>query len=85
MGNDVTRMNNTRGKQDQSIKILIGSVGSKSNKVVYVKEILEFLSQHSNVSKSVMWSPASTRVAAIYSAADVYVINSQVTQLFFCL
>ena len=60
------------------MQVLIGSVGSKSNKVVYVKEMLEFLSQHSNLSKSVIWSPATTRVAALYSAADVYVINSQV-------
>ena len=64
------------------MQVLIGSVGSKSNKVVYVKEMLEFLSQHSNLSKSVIWSPATTRVAALYSAADVYVINSQVLWVF---
>ncbi|KAK9677146.1 hypothetical protein RND81_11G123700 [Saponaria officinalis] len=61
----------------QSLKILIGSVGSKSNKVIYVKEILDFLSEHQNVSKSVLWSPTTTRVASLYSAADVYVTNSQ--------
>lgn len=65
------------GKQQQALKILIGSVGSKSNKVPYVKEILEFLSQHSNLSKAMLWTPATTRVASLYSAADVYVINSQ--------
>ncbi|KAJ0075719.1 hypothetical protein Patl1_34091 [Pistacia atlantica] len=48
-----------------------------NNKVPYVKEILQFLSQHSNLSNSVMWTPATTRVASLYSAADVYVINSQ--------
>ncbi|XP_031255644.1 uncharacterized protein LOC116113632 [Pistacia vera] len=63
--------------QKQALKLLIGSVGSKSNKVPYVKEILQFLSQHSNLSNSVMWTPATTRVASLYSAADVYVINSQ--------
>ncbi|XP_044484846.1 uncharacterized protein LOC123210512 isoform X2 [Mangifera indica] len=63
---------------EQALKLLIGSVGSKSNKVPYVKEILQFLSQQSNLSKSVMWTPATTRVASLYSAADVYVINSQV-------
>ncbi|KAL5574659.1 hypothetical protein UlMin_016358 [Ulmus minor] len=65
------------GMQNHSVKFLIGSVGSKSNKVVYVKELLKFLSQHSNLSKSVLWTPATTRVAALYAAADVYVINSQ--------
>ncbi|PON66339.1 Glycosyl transferase [Parasponia andersonii] len=66
-----------KGMPDQSLKILIGSVGSKSNKVLYVKELLRFLSEHSNFSKSVLWTPATTRVAALYAAADVYVINSQ--------
>ncbi|XP_070679697.1 uncharacterized protein [Malus domestica] len=65
------------GTLKQSVKFLIGSVGSRSNKVVNVKELLGFLSQHSNLSKSVLWTPATTRVAALYSAADVYVMNSQ--------
>ncbi|XP_015869478.3 uncharacterized protein LOC107406795 [Ziziphus jujuba] len=65
------------GTPDHSVKILIGSVGSKSSKVLYVKELLRFLSEHSNVSKSVLWTPATTRVAALYAAADVYIINSQ--------
>ncbi|CAL5210660.1 unnamed protein product [Lathyrus oleraceus] len=65
------------GKMKQSLKIVIGSVGSKSNKVTYVKSIASFLSQHSNLSKNVLWTPATTHVASLYSAADVYVINSQ--------
>lgn len=69
------------GTHEQTLKILIGSVGSKSNKVPYVKGLLRFLSQHSNLSKSVLWTPATTRVASLYSAADVYVINSQVIHL----
>ncbi|CAI0422626.1 unnamed protein product [Linum tenue] len=64
--------------QESKLKVLVGSVGSKSNKVPYVKELLGFLSRHSNLSKSVLWTPATTRVASLYSAADVYVINSQV-------
>ncbi|KAE8655677.1 UDP-Glycosyltransferase superfamily protein isoform 3 [Hibiscus syriacus] len=67
----------TRGKQEQSLKILIGSVGSKSNKVPYVQAILGFLSQHSKLSKNVLWTPATTSVSSLYSAADVYVMNSQ--------
>ncbi|XWS16384.1 hypothetical protein CRYUN_Cryun34aG0082600 [Craigia yunnanensis] len=63
--------------QEQALKILIGSVGSKSNKIPYVKEVLRFLSQHAKLSQSVLWAPATTRVASLYSAADVYVMNSQ--------
>ncbi|KAF4399685.1 hypothetical protein G4B88_022768 [Cannabis sativa] len=78
LGSDgVNKKLDNKGMQEQSVKILIGSVGSKSNKVPYVKELLGFLSEHSNFSKSVLWTPATTRVAALYSAADVYVINSQ--------
>lgn len=68
---------NDKGTIQQSLKLLIGSVGSKSNKVDYVKSLLSFLEQHPNTSKSVLWTPATTRVASLYSAADVYVINSQ--------
>ncbi|GFZ04140.1 UDP-Glycosyltransferase superfamily protein [Actinidia rufa] len=67
----------SRGMQEQTLKVLIGSVGSKSNKVTYVKAILSFVSQHSNLSKSVLWTPETTHVAALYSAADAYVMNSQ--------
>lgn len=66
---------------NQSFRVLIGSVGSKSNKMIYVNGILKFLSRHSNLSKSVLWTPASTRVASLYAAADIYVINSQVILL----
>lgn len=75
-GND--EHNSKQEMSGQSLKILIGSVGSKSNKVVYVREIIRFLSENPNLSKSVIWTPAATRVASLYSAADVYVTNSQV-------
>ncbi|KAL3631848.1 hypothetical protein CASFOL_024832 [Castilleja foliolosa] len=64
-------------KDLKSVKVLIGSVGSKSNKGLYVKTLLRYLSEHSNLSKSILWTPATTRVASLYSAADVYVMNSQ--------
>ncbi|KAG8643570.1 uncharacterized protein LOC110604242 [Manihot esculenta] len=87
-GSQLSRLFNKRRKrskvlskleeaQEQHLKLLIGSVGSKSNKVLYVKEMLRYMSERSNLSKSVIWTPATTRVAALYSAADVYVINSQ--------
>jgi len=69
---------NNKATMQQSLKVLIGSVGSKSNKVDYVKSLLSFLEQHPNTSKSVLWTPATTQVASLYSAADVYAINSQV-------
>lgn len=68
---------NNKATMQQSLKVLIGSVGSKSNKVDYVKSLLSFLEQHPNTSKSVLWTPATTQVASLYSAADVYAINSQ--------
>ncbi|CAN4088939.1 unnamed protein product [Withania somnifera] len=67
----------TEGKQGEKLKVLIGSVGSKSNKVPYVKALLNFLNQHSNLSHTVLWTPSTTRVAALYAAADAYVMNSQ--------
>nr|KYP54225.1 putative glycosyltransferase ypjH [Cajanus cajan] len=70
-------LSHNNGSMAQSLKILIGSVGSKSNKVDYVKGLLSFLAKHSKLSKSVLWTSATTRVASLYSAADVYVTNSQ--------
>ncbi|KAI3418982.1 Glycos_transf_1 domain-containing protein, partial [Psidium guajava] len=60
-----------------ALKILIGSVGSKSNKRPYLEEMLRFLSLHSNFSKSVLWTPATTHIAPLYTAADAYAMNSQ--------
>ncbi|KAI3977313.1 hypothetical protein MKX01_000226 [Papaver californicum] len=64
-------------KKELTLKVLIGSVGSKSNKVPYVKGLLRFLSQHPLLSKLFLWTPSTTRVASLYSAADAYVINAQ--------
>ncbi|XP_010691262.2 uncharacterized protein LOC104904645 [Beta vulgaris subsp. vulgaris] len=73
----IFRVNSSHEVPEQKLKVLIGSVGSKSNKVMYVKEILEYLSKHSNLSESILWSPTTKSVASLYSAADVYVTNSQ--------
>lgn len=78
-------LHNNKGSMQQSLKVVIGSVGSKSNKVDYVKSLLSFLAQHPNTSKTVLWTPTTTRVASLYSAADVYVINSQVGHIKFLL
>lgn len=78
LGNMRKLFSDSARKKAENVKILIGSVGSKSNKVQYVKAILGLLSRQPNLSKSVLWTPATTRVASLYAAADVYVINSQV-------
>lgn len=70
-------LSDSEPRWNHTLKMLVGSVGSKSNKVFYVKGLLEFLSQHSELSKAVLWTPATTHVTSLYSAADVYVINSQ--------
>ncbi|KAF9617252.1 hypothetical protein IFM89_035196 [Coptis chinensis] len=70
-------LSDNEGTQEHTVKVLVGSVGSKSNKALYVKRLLSFLSEHSELSKVVLWTPATTHVASLYSAADVYVINSQ--------
>ncbi|KAJ0960533.1 hypothetical protein J5N97_001623 [Dioscorea zingiberensis] len=67
----------TEGSGGQNLKVLIGSIGSKSNKELYIKAILRFISLHPNLSKSVLWTPSTTRVASLYAAADAYVINAQ--------
>ncbi|KAF7134393.1 hypothetical protein RHSIM_Rhsim08G0219100 [Rhododendron simsii] len=64
--------------QEPTLKILFGSLWSKSNKREYVEAMLRIIYQHPNLSKSMLWTPTTTRVAALYSAADVYVTNSQV-------
>lgn len=76
---------NDEGKKLSSLKILFGSVGSKTNKVLYIKGILKFLSQHSELSKSLLWTPTTSHVSSIYAAADVYVINAQVLHVYILL
>lgn len=64
--------------EKKGVKVLIGSVGSKSNKIPYVKRILRYISsRNSSLKGSLLWTPATTHVSSIYAAADVYVINAQ--------
>ncbi|CAK9185646.1 unnamed protein product [Ilex paraguariensis] len=76
-GGNIRKLLSGEGQVEQTVKVLIGSVGSKSNKALYVKALLKFLSRHSNLSSSIIWTPATIRVASLYAAADVYVMNSQ--------
>lgn len=71
------RGSENEGMMEPTLKILIGSVGSKSNKMPYLEAMLNLISRHANLSNSVLWTSVTTRVASLYSAADVYVINSQ--------
>eukprot|EP01018_Ginkgo_biloba_P021110 Gb_25765 [translate_table: standard] len=61
----------------QTLKLLIGSVGSKSNKVLYIKKMLGLVAHHSKLARLMLWTPATIHVAPLYAAADVYVINAQ--------
>lgn len=63
----------------QNLRVLIGSLGSKSNKIPYLRLISRIINQHSSISKLVMWTPATTHVLSLYAAADVYVMNAQVS------
>ncbi|KAF7135035.1 hypothetical protein RHSIM_Rhsim08G0219400 [Rhododendron simsii] len=64
--------------QEQTLKILIGSLWSRSTDWHYLEAMLRIIYQHPNLSKLVLWTPTTTRVVALYTAADVYVTNSQV-------
>eukprot|EP00252_Welwitschia_mirabilis_P008689 TRINITY_DN2075_c0_g3_i1.p1 TRINITY_DN2075_c0_g3~~TRINITY_DN2075_c0_g3_i1.p1 ORF type:complete len:414 (+),score=85.48 TRINITY_DN2075_c0_g3_i1:124-1242(+) len=61
----------------QTLKLLIGSVGSKSNKAPYVSGMLRLVSQFPELARIMLWTPATIHVAPLYAAADVYVINAQ--------
>ncbi|KAI5066449.1 hypothetical protein GOP47_0019073 [Adiantum capillus-veneris] len=58
-------------------RLLIGSVGSKSNKVDYIKKMLEFICDHPHLAESVFWTSSTVHVASLYAASDTYVMNSQ--------
>lgn len=63
--------------ETQKLKVLIGSVGSKSNKVPYIKNMLRSVAYHPKLASVMLWTPATIHVAPLYAAADVYVINAQ--------
>lgn len=63
--------------ETQKLKVLIGSVGSKSNKVPYIKNMLRLVAYYPNLARVMLWTPATIHVAPLYAAADVYVINAQ--------
>jgi hypothetical protein len=63
--------------ETQNLKVLIGSVGSKSNKVPYIKNMLRLVAYQPKLARVMLWTPATIHVAPLYAAADVYVINAQ--------
>lgn len=73
---------NTRDDGDSGrIRLLIGSVGSKSNKADYVQKLMQFISDHPCLTDVILWTPTTVQVASLYAASDVYVMNSQVCTL----
>ncbi|XP_057849426.2 uncharacterized protein LOC131060266 isoform X1 [Cryptomeria japonica] len=68
---------NSERNENQTLKLLIGSVGSKSNKVLYIKSMLGLIAHYIKLASLMLWTPATIHVAPLYAAADVYVINAQ--------
>jgi glycosyltransferase involved in cell wall biosynthesis len=62
---------------NRSLKILLGSVGSKSNKPAYLERIYGLLDRHPRLANMVLWTPATVHVSPLYAAADAYVMNAQ--------
>ena len=65
-------------KGTRNLKVLIGSVGSKSNKLEYLEKIHWLITVHPNLAKMLLWTEATVHVAPLYAAADAYVMNTQV-------
>ncbi|CAK9215355.1 unnamed protein product [Sphagnum troendelagicum] len=61
----------------EGLKILLGSVGSKSNKPAYLERIYGLLDRHPRLANMVLWTPATVHVSPLYAAADAYVMNAQ--------
>ncbi|CAK9268379.1 unnamed protein product [Sphagnum jensenii] len=61
----------------EGLKILLGSVGSKSNKPAYLDRIYGLLDRHPRLANMVLWTPATVHVSPLYAAADAYVMNAQ--------
>lgn len=59
------------------LRLLIGSVGSKSNKIDYVQKLLDFVCDHPRLAEVILWTPVTVHVASLYAASDAYVMNSQ--------
>ncbi|KAH7432431.1 hypothetical protein KP509_07G022100 [Ceratopteris richardii] len=72
-----TRAMNQKIEGGSRIKLLIGSVGSKSNKVDYIQKILDYVGDRPYLGNSLLWTPSTVHVASLYAASDIYVMNSQ--------
>ncbi|BBM97447.1 hypothetical protein MPTK1_1g05790 [Marchantia polymorpha subsp. ruderalis] len=59
------------------LRILIGSIGSKSNKLAYLEKISRLLDRSERLAKLTLSTPSTIHVASLYAAADVYVMNAQ--------
>eukprot|EP00271_Cylindrocystis_brebissonii_P013920 TRINITY_DN3451_c0_g1_i4.p1 TRINITY_DN3451_c0_g1~~TRINITY_DN3451_c0_g1_i4.p1 ORF type:complete len:1726 (-),score=342.17 TRINITY_DN3451_c0_g1_i4:222-5399(-) len=65
-------------KSRRRVKLLIGSMHSKSNKEEYVERIARTIEEAGQrVSRRILWANATFKVAPLYAAADIYVMNAQ--------
>jgi hypothetical protein len=68
-----------KSKGTRNLKVLLGSVGSKSNKLEYLERIHELVTMHPSLAKMLLWTQSTVHVAPLYAAADAYVMNAQVS------
>ncbi|KAG0569080.1 hypothetical protein KC19_6G064100 [Ceratodon purpureus] len=66
-----------KSKGTRNLKVLFGSVGSKSNKVEYLKRIHELITAHPSLAEMLLWTEATVHVTPLYAAADAYMMNAQ--------
>lgn len=66
-------------KGTRNLKVLLGSVGSKSNKPEYLERIHELITTHPSLAEMLLWTEATVHVAPLYAAADAYMMNAQVS------
>lgn len=66
-----------KSKGTRNLKVLLGSVGSKSNKLEYLERIHELVTMHPSLAKMLLWTQSTVHVAPLYAAADAYVMNAQ--------
>lgn len=71
--------NKRRPDGNHNLKVLLGSVGSKSNKPSYLEKIRGLIDRQPSLANMLLWTEATVHVGPLYAAADAYVMNAQVT------
>eukprot|EP00850_Spirogloea_muscicola_P017614 SM000153S01603 [mRNA] locus=s153:323513:326130:+ [translate_table: standard] len=65
-------------RKRKQLKLLIGSMGCKSNKAEYLAKLqMELGERRKDMANMVFWADTTAKVAPLYAAADAYVMNAQ--------